>query len=415
MKRLIRFARAIHADSLYRNSLYLMAAKFIMATLGFVFWTVNARLHTPAEIGLATTLISLTSLITSFSLLGFNAAIIRFLPGEGDRNGFVNSAYGVVAVAAFVIALGFLFNIERISPSLAFIKTSPVFMLSLAVFLVVASLQALTDSIFTALRNARYTLVSAAVFSVGKIIFTLLLSVLGAYGIFYAYVVSVNLALVISMGILTLIFGIPFLPRIRTGEIRKVWRFAGGNYLAGIIGMLPAAITPLLITNRLGAETTAYYYMPSMIIQLLLTVPRATTLSVFTEGSHKESDLKQLVFKAFKSMYSILIPAVSAVILLGEPILEVFGKTFAAEGITYLKLACAAVLVSSVNYLFGPVYNVRKKVHANIIQNSLNAAVSLSLLTIFLSSGLTGIGIAAIISNIIMIFSNLFLIKIIKK
>src|SRR6185437_4704409 len=59
------------SDSLFRNSMYLMLSTAIQALFGFFFWIINARLFTATEVGLATTIISIGTLITSLSLLGF--------------------------------------------------------------------------------------------------------------------------------------------------------------------------------------------------------------------------------------------------------------------------------------------------------------------------------------------------------
>src|SRR5664279_5323018 len=39
------------SDSLYRNSIYLMASTGIMAFFGFFFWIINARLYKPEQVG----------------------------------------------------------------------------------------------------------------------------------------------------------------------------------------------------------------------------------------------------------------------------------------------------------------------------------------------------------------------------
>ena len=73
-------------DSLFRNSVYLIISTGVMAGLGFFFWIIVARLYPTEQIGLATTMISIMGLITSFSLLGINIGIIRYLPKAKKKN-----------------------------------------------------------------------------------------------------------------------------------------------------------------------------------------------------------------------------------------------------------------------------------------------------------------------------------------
>lgn len=408
--KIVTFARGVHADSLYRNSLYLIAANMVMAGLGFVFWTINARLYTPAQVGLATTLISLTTLIGSFSMLGFNTAIIRFLPKEEDKNAFINTAYAAVGMAAFILTFVFIAFIDRISPALEFIKYSPVFTLSLAVFMLVSSLNGLNDSIFIALRNARLSLITATVFSISKVIFTVLLAVMGAYGMINAIMVSVNLSFVTGIMILTLLFGIRFWPKIKMSVVRKTYRFSMGNYLAGVISMIPANITPLLITNRLGPEYAAYYYMPNMILQLLLTIPRATTSSLFAEGSQDDSNLKDKTLKAIKSIYSMLIPTTLFIILLARPILSLFGNTYAQEGYLFLTLSLIGILIGSINYIFAPILNIKKNIKLIIMLSVISSIIGISLTLVFLPHGIYGLAISGIIGHCIFLCINIIVL-----
>jgi O-antigen/teichoic acid export membrane protein len=65
-------------DKVLRNSFFLMVSTLLMAGLGFVFWVVVARLYSPAEVGLATSLIAASTLIAYVSQLGLNNTLVRF-------------------------------------------------------------------------------------------------------------------------------------------------------------------------------------------------------------------------------------------------------------------------------------------------------------------------------------------------
>jgi len=80
-----RIVRAGLSDSLYRNSIYMMISTLIMSFLGFVFWMIVTRLYSASDVGLATTIISVMGLITSFSLLGLNVGLIKYLPTQRIR------------------------------------------------------------------------------------------------------------------------------------------------------------------------------------------------------------------------------------------------------------------------------------------------------------------------------------------
>jgi len=77
MKTISKFYKHFANDSLYKNSIYLMLSTAVMAFFGFFFWIINARLFKPEQVGIATTLISVLTLISTFSILGLGNSLIN--------------------------------------------------------------------------------------------------------------------------------------------------------------------------------------------------------------------------------------------------------------------------------------------------------------------------------------------------
>ena len=76
--------------SLYANAYYLIVSSVGAAFLGFIFWVVVARNYSPSDVGIASALISVISMLTSFSSLGLHIGVIRFLSEERDKQGMIN-------------------------------------------------------------------------------------------------------------------------------------------------------------------------------------------------------------------------------------------------------------------------------------------------------------------------------------
>jgi len=72
------FLKRFFNDSLYRNSLFLVANRGLVVLTGFVFWMVATRLYPVDDVGLAVAFVSSSQLIGSFALFGFDSSIIRF-------------------------------------------------------------------------------------------------------------------------------------------------------------------------------------------------------------------------------------------------------------------------------------------------------------------------------------------------
>jgi O-antigen/teichoic acid export membrane protein len=186
-----------------------------------------------------------------------------------------------------------------------------------------------------------------------------------------------------------------------------MWKFSFGNYLAGIFGMTPSLVMPLIVINRLGPKATAYFYMPTMIINLLQAIPRATMASLFAESAHDGSSLKKQVLKALSLCSLILIPAIIILFIFGRNILLVFGKEYSQEGLMYLQLTALSVIFFIPNAMFGVMLNIKKQVRKILAINIISCTTTLILSILLISHGLFGLGLAGILAQIILIIINL--------
>ncbi len=93
-------------DPLRRNSMFLIMTNGTSALLGFLFWTVAARLYSPTAVGLGTALVSAASWLAALSGVGLGVGLVRYLPEREDKTGMINSCLTIVSLLAAVLALG---------------------------------------------------------------------------------------------------------------------------------------------------------------------------------------------------------------------------------------------------------------------------------------------------------------------
>lgn len=392
----------IMGDSLYRNSIYLMLSTLVMAVLGFVFWMVGTRIFTTEQVGLATTIISAMGLITSFSLLGLNTGLIRYLPAAENKDKKINTSFTLVALVTIMISSIFLVCIKTLSPKLVFVHDNIILAFVFMLFMVFASFSSLIDSVFIAYRSTKFVLLKNTIFSLLKILLLFVFVWLGAYGIFSAHMIGLIIGFLAVFAVL--IFKFNYKPKfvLYDSIIKKIGKYSFGNYVAGFIGGLPTMILPLLILNKLGAEVSAYYYMAMMIAALLFTIPQATSNSLFAEGSHDEKNLKSQVKKTAKIISLLLIPAILVVVFLGQYVLLLFGKEYSSEGFRFLQLLALSGVFVGVNSVFGTLLRVKKKIKSVIIVSILTAVLILGGSYLFLNQGLFGIGLAWVIGQAVV-------------
>lgn len=385
-----------------------------MAGFGFVFWIICSRLYTPNEIGLATSLISVASLLTAFGLFGLNNAIIRFLPISDVKNRLISTVLAITAFGSILAStLFFLWAHLTHSPIIQLGTLSvvaPIF--TLFIFLQVTGV--IFDSIFIAERSAKYILFKNSIFSVAKLALPFLFVFLGSIGIIYSITTATLLAWFV--GLLWLIIKFSFRPMFpKANAISGIGGFATSNYFGSIFAMLPSSLLPLIIMSRLGPKEAAYFYMPLMIIGLINVIPSANAQSLFAEASSDEKGLPNHLRKALRYLFLLLLPAVAATIVFGHIILGFFGSEYVESGATVLQILAVASLFGALNYFGDTILNIKKLSGLYVAMNAFNALTIVLLAYTVAPLGLTAIALSSLagqaLTLLVYIILNRVLIK----
>ena len=283
----------VMTDPLYRNSLFNMASTFMLGGLGFVFWIIIAHLYKAENVGIATTLISIMTLLTSFTLLGLSSSLNRYLPKSTNKNELINSSFVLVTIITLLASTIFLLGLQVFSPQLLFLQANIFYSISFIVFIIFCSWNNLVDSTFMAFRSAGNIFMKNSVISVLKLLLPLAFIALGAYGIFAS--AATALALGVLAGLVVLILKFKFRPSISVNIslMKETSTYSFANYITGFMFNMPSLVLPVIILNELSAKYAAYYYIASMIQNILQIVPLAAAQALLTEGSYNEAELKK--------------------------------------------------------------------------------------------------------------------------
>ncbi len=387
-----KYYRYFMDDPLYQNSIYGMASTFMVAFFGFFFWIIAARLFSPEHVGIATTLISVMTLISNYSLLGFNISLIRYLPTSGERNEKINSVIMLVSLSSIIISIVFLTFLHIFSPQLLFLQKHLLYFFTFILFVIGLTLNTIIDSIFIAYRAVGNILIKNILLSVLKLIFPLFLVFFGSYGIFSSVGLATLISMVFGYGIIAVRYHFRPVLRVNTKIIKQMGRFSLGNYIAYFLNITPTLLLPLLIMNTLGAKVAAYYYVASMILGFLSVIPSTTTNSLLAEGSYNNAELRQHVMKASKIIYFVLIPAIIFIVFFGNFILNAFGKSYADEAFSFLRIVSISSLFMAISFIGNAILKIRHQIQTLIITNIFGVLVILGYVYFFLRYNLTGIG-----------------------
>ncbi len=393
-------------NPLYKNSFYVMASNMVLMGTGFIFWIIAARLYSTAQIGIATSLYSLLTLLSSLSVFGFGSGLMRFLPGSDSKNEKINSSILITACASLLLTTATVFALPKISPHLAFVTHNNLFLISFVIFTVMQTLNFLIEAILIALREGNQILIKNSILSTFKLLLPFTLIFMGAYGIFASLEVAVIISVIYGFIIVAVMHKIKFRPTFHKASVKQMSFFSFGNYIAGLASTAPTYILPIFITNMLGPTTAAYYYIVGTTSNVLFMVPAIITQNLLVEGSYGEKEIKIHVRKAARLLAVILIPAIAGMILFGNYLLLVFGKKYSIEGLHLLQLFALSCILVAANYIFGTIITLLHKIKLLIILNFIATGLLLLFTYLFLNSfhmGLLGIGIAAILTQTILI------------
>jgi O-antigen/teichoic acid export membrane protein len=382
----------IMTDPLYRNSIFNMASTFILGGLGFVFWIIIARLYKPENVGIATTLISIMTLLSSFTGLGLNSSLNRYLPKSTNKNDLINSSFVIVTVATVLTSAIFLLGLQMFSPQLLFLRSNIFYIASFIIFITFCSWNILVESVSMAFRAAGNILIKNTTISLLKLVLPFAFIALGSYGIFASTASALSLG--VLAGLLTLIFKFKIRPSltVNTSLIKETLAYSFANYINGFMFNMPSLVLPVIILNVLSAKYAAYYYIASMIQNILLIIPLATAQSLLTEGSYNEAGLNKHIKKALTTILIILVPATAIIVCFGNLLLQFFGKSYATEAFGFLQLYSASTIFTALLLVANATMNIKHQIKLLVISNIGASILTLALSYAFISGKLIGIG-----------------------
>ena len=233
---------------LFLNSFYLILATGITSILGFIFWTVVARSFRSDIVGLATTLLSISGLISLWSLLGFDTVFVRFLAKSKHRNSKkkIDRGLAVAGIAtALVTGMFCVLLYPLISPKLSFVDHNVWYLLSFFVFTIFTTWNTLTNVILIAYRRTSFILAINVIFSALKMCLPFIVRSGGPMTI-YTFVGITQVGNVfLSVYVLKKYFNYSPSLRINFNIVRETLRYSSVAYIASILNLLPDSVLPL--------------------------------------------------------------------------------------------------------------------------------------------------------------------------
>ena len=389
---LATFKSRLHQDHLTRNSLYLMLNAVLQAGFGFTFWIIAAHLFSAAEVGQASALISAATVIAYLALMGLNNGLGRYLPTAANRDTLISSGLATVAVVAGAIAFGYAQLTPFIAPRVAFIERSPELAIGFALVTATFALNILTNSVFVALRKARYTaFVDGIVGGVGKILLAVAFVGAGTYGLFLASALGIALAAIASLVLIYAVMRCRVSLKRPFEALKPLLTFSGANYVGNIANMLPTLIVPLIVLDRLGAAAAAYYYVVFQVVSILYSAALAIEQTFLAEGSRHNANLRRLKRRSLRILILFCVPSALGLVAVGRWLLLAFGAKYYQYGWpSFILLTLAAGPITAIYWCL-TVLRLLGRLRAIVVVNVTYAAAVSALAWFGSAHGLTAL------------------------
>jgi O-antigen/teichoic acid export membrane protein len=395
-----RLWRNAQHDELLVNSLYLMLSSAATAGLGFIFWIVVARLYSAESVGLATSLLSATTVISMLSLLGFGSSFVRFLPRSVNRDREISLGLLAAGATALVGAALYVALIPQIASKLEFVRESGWLTLGFVAMTAFAAVNLLTDSVFVAYRAARFNFYIDGLFQSGsKLLALIVFAGSGAFGIFSAGGVAATLAVLASVWILMRRFAYRPRPVVDLSAIGSAFHFTAASYVASIFNLLPILVVPVLVLGKLDSSSAGYYFIAFQITSLLSGVAFAVTQSLLAEVGHAEAGLRTLAIRSARILATTIIPPAIVLGAGGKWLLLVFGSEYSDKAWpALLVLSLSAPAVAAYGWA-ATLLKATGQLRAMIACNVVYAVVTISLTAVLASRGLVWVAVAWLAGN----------------
>ncbi|MGV1005440.1 MAG: family 16 glycosylhydrolase [Candidatus Nanopelagicales bacterium] len=331
---------------LLQSAAALASTTVVTAGLGFVYWAVAARAFPAIAVGESSTAITAVSLIAPLTVLGFGTLLLAELPTmKQGRSTLLSTAALLTGVVASAVALGCAFGLPSDFLGLPEIGSRPAVALIFAATVATQCIGLLFDQALLSVvgggMQLRRNLVQSVVKLVLLIVFALTLARFGSLAIFTSWLLA-NIA---SLG-----FGVVMLMRRYHVPLRRLVPVpaalhglhfdAARHHVLNIAMFVPYFAMPIVANVVLGSQQAAYFYAAWSVASFVFFLPMALSTALFASGARDSSTLLMEFRKTLRYSLLACTAANVGVVVLGRPVLHIFGEPYAAYGYAPLIVLC---------------------------------------------------------------------------
>jgi O-antigen/teichoic acid export membrane protein len=341
-----------------RGVLYLYLSSVITMVFGYLYWAIVSKMVTPDAVGLASTTVSIATLVSILTIFGVPVGVQRFLGksfGNHDANAFRSYFMagmtflvlsGGVTALILVSLSGFVSSFIGIPLSFIVIAAIMVFTGGLATLFRVAY----TASIRTDIPLYSSVIASAARLALGVVFISVGLE---ALGVAVGYLIS-GLVLLTFLAILgTKLLGLRVL-RLTFFHTKEIVQAGFVNWMPTVIATMGTQLSVIAVYGFHGSFEAGLYYISFAMASVISSVSASVMGLSFPILSGMTDGRKRACWRAIRMALVFTVPLAASLAAYPEVALGFFSSDYVVASNMLLVLLFATVpqgLIDGVNFL----------------------------------------------------------------
>ncbi len=340
----------------------LVGSQALTSVLGLVFWALAARTFSTSAVGVAGAAVSMMMLLGSLGSLGLGTLLISKLPhtDQGQRRQLIRTCLVAAGAAGFLLALVVpvlaihVFGAENFRPIAGSLPT----LLGLAAGTGLMSVVLVLDQAVLTIGFGALQLERNVTASVIKIVALLGLSQLIPAGAPDGQAVlglSTGMTIFLSWTIGNLL-SLPVVALrtrggrsqqtttqlIRPSLMRGLGRSALSHHALNTTLQAALQILPILVTLMVSSRENAFFNSALMVCGFVFALPYSISIGLFASAGGRESDVLARMRLTIPFSLGVSITAYLFLFPLAGTVLNIFGASYAEEGVEVLRLLALA-------------------------------------------------------------------------
>jgi O-antigen/teichoic acid export membrane protein len=388
--------------SLLVNAIYILGVNIVPAGMGFAFWGLASRFYLPADIGLASAVISAGTLVSGIAVLGTHTGLIRFLPESACPERFLNTVYSWVALAAILLACVFLAGLPIWAPALAVLREKRIYLLGFLILVTSVALSTLVKATFVAQRQSKYALIYTFLTNSIRLPLVIWGVGLGAPGLVAPIMLAFLLTLLISVLVLLPKVMPGYRPRLdlRQSDLADLLPYSIGNFVADLSLQMNQTILPLLVLNILGPSASGHAYIAIMLGGMLTAPSAALGRSTFAEGAHLPGRTNDLLSQAVGIGLFVTVLLASVAGGAAPWVLMPFGHEYSVEASGLFRWLAAGAPFTVLNQFIFTRLRLQKRIGQLVLASATLTILSLGITAALLPRiSISGVGVGSLVGN----------------